>query len=920
MIRFLFILFCFCVPASALAAESERALSYVAKAEADIARKDWDTAFIEIRNAVGQAPKNGRVRYLAGLITLHLGDFDAAENHFRIAATSGYNPAEVDAGLAEVHVKQERFGEVLDDVEPGDRPAALESRVRSARGYAFFGLQRTRDAERSFQEAIDLDGHNASALTGMARIDAVKDQNADAEALLQRAVQEDPTLSDAWLLLGYVRLWQGHPDTARQPFDKAVELAPDSEPARRARAFLLFDKEPDKAADDVAAMLNQNPNNKFANFLDALAKSHRGEIDDAESALQNIQDIDNYPPALYLSARLNFAQGKFQQAEEHLKTLLKLVPDDPQGQTLRAAVFIRLGNYQPAVTILEALRKAGSQDPLVLSMLADAYTALNNRDKAAELLNQIAQSPKLDVDARTKLALQQSRIGRLTDAEASLLAARSTGPLPMQSSSLLIANYLDQKKYDDAWKAAEAARDASPKDANVQVLLGLVAVSREGAAKARPYFENALQIDPSLAVASINLASTYRLEGNNDKARAVLDRAVTQDPKNVDIMLARADIERAQHAPTEEINWLERARAVSATATVPRFRLVADYLERNDSGKAVTVATELLRINEDDAEAIAALGQAQLANKEMENAINSFLRLASVTKDSTPALFMLARAYAVANDQQNAGLILRKAIAQSPDDLSLQGAVIEFASRTQQTDAFVALAQEMTQKRPDDPRMGEFLGTLLQADGRSGEAVTAFAAAFAKGGSERAAIGLARAQASANDLPSGVSTLRAWLQRNPNDAQGRFLLAQLLSSAGQTDEAVGEYETLSRQPPPNALVLNDLAWLYQEKRDPRALATAQEAHRLAPDAANIADTLGWILVQRGDTEAGLKLLEEATAQIDLATPGMKYRLAVALERLGRHKDARAALDNALAAGTPFAEAPDARSLRDKIGN
>ena len=121
MMRFVTIVFCLCISGAAVAANSERALSYVAKAERDISNNDWDNAFIEIKNAIQQDSKNGRARYLAGMITLHNGDYAIAENHFRSPQESGYNPAEVEIGLAEVHVKQERYGEVLDDIQPGDR-------------------------------------------------------------------------------------------------------------------------------------------------------------------------------------------------------------------------------------------------------------------------------------------------------------------------------------------------------------------------------------------------------------------------------------------------------------------------------------------------------------------------------------------------------------------------------------------------------------------------------------------------------------------------------------------------------------------------------------------------------------------------------------------------------------------------------
>ena len=141
-----------------------------------------------------------------------------------------------------------------------------------------------------------------------------------------------------------------------------------------------------------------------------------------------------------------------------------------------------------------------------------------------------------------------------------------------------------------------------------------------------------------------------------------------------------------------------------------------------------------------------------------------------------------------------------------------------------------------------------------------------------------------------------------------------------MGASGRNDEAITEHEKLLAEQPNDPLLLNDLAWLYLTVGDKRALPTAQEAHRLAPDLATVDDTLGWVLVQQGDAEGGLKFLEQATTPPSVATPGMKYRLAVAFDRLGRQPEARKVLDEALASGTSFAEAKDAQALRAKLGN
>ena len=73
-------------------------------------------------------------------------------------------------------------------------------------------------------------------------------------------------------------------------------------------------------------------------------------------------------------------------------------------------------------------------------------------------------------------------------------------------------------------------------------------------------------------------------------------------------------------------------------------------------------------------------------------------------------------------------------------------------------------------------------------------------------------------------------------------------------------------------------MLNNLAWAYQQVKDARALETAERAYKLAPDNAAIADTLGWILVEQGNTKRGIEVLQKAvTAAPKIAS--YRYHLA-----------------------------------------
>jgi predicted Zn-dependent protease len=90
------------------------------------------------------------------------------------------------------------------------------------------------------------------------------------------------------------------------------------------------------------------------------------------------------------------------------------------------------------------------------------------------------------------------------------------------------------------------------------------------------------------------------------------------------------------------------------------------------------------------------------------------------------------------------------------------------------------------------------------------------------------------------------------------------------------------------------MALNNLAWLYQQVRDPRAGDVAKRAYDAAPSIAAIADTYGWILVEEGRIEEALPILKKA-ASADGSVPDIAYHYAVALAKGGRKEEARAVI-------------------------
>ena len=112
-------------------------------------------------------------------------------------------------------------------------------------------------------------------------------------------------------------------------------------------------------------------------------------------------------------------------------------------------------------------------------------------------------------------------------------------------------------------------------------------------------------------------------------------------------------------------------------------------------------------------------------------------------------------------------------------------------------------------------------------------------------------------------------------------------------------------------------MLNNLAWAYQQAKDPRALETAERAYKLKPDNAAVADTLGWMLVEQGNPTRGLELLQKAAAAAP-KSPEIRYHLAQAWVKTGDKAKARNELERLLSGDEKFPQQTEAMALLKEL--
>src|SRR6516225_2945460 len=149
---------------------AKESTAYVKEAEQYIAQGNLKAAEIELRNAIREAPQDPVLRARLAEVYLQLGDAVSAEREARAARERNGNEADYLPVLAEALLRREKFADLINLVQPGDRDPLLESKLRTALGVAAWGLHDRTKAETSMDEAIKLDPKAATPKIQLARL------------------------------------------------------------------------------------------------------------------------------------------------------------------------------------------------------------------------------------------------------------------------------------------------------------------------------------------------------------------------------------------------------------------------------------------------------------------------------------------------------------------------------------------------------------------------------------------------------------------------------------------------------------------------------------------------------------------------------------------------------------------------------
>src|SRR5690606_31786356 len=123
---------------------------------------------VHLKNAVQDDPASAEARLLLGTAYLRVGDFPSAEKELEVALENGADAGQTLPPLGEALLRQGKFDELLDRLQPGDRAPEIETKILALRAYAHIGKQELDKAEALLRQAIALQPEAPQARLGLA--------------------------------------------------------------------------------------------------------------------------------------------------------------------------------------------------------------------------------------------------------------------------------------------------------------------------------------------------------------------------------------------------------------------------------------------------------------------------------------------------------------------------------------------------------------------------------------------------------------------------------------------------------------------------------------------------------------------------------------------------------------------------------
>lgn len=908
----------------ALSACQPSAEERIASAHGYVESHDYQSAILEIKNALRKDPSNAEARALMARASYQLADFPTSADEYKRAIELGYTSLDAWVGYGRSLLRMGDAVTAFESVAPNLNENSSDASELNLLGDIYASLGNYADARRMFERAVATGDELGYALTGLAITIAAAGDTQQAVSTLDRAAREDESSPRPLLIKGNFMRMRGDLSGAIDAYEAAIErelpgtgLA-DRFDVRSALATTAVDnRNLDKARHSLNELEDAFPGHPVLHYLRGRIAFSEGDADLASTELQTyLSRVPGDLRAHVVMGAVSFSQNYYSQAEMYLQQAVRGSVGGEAARRLLAETRLRLNRPEEALELLGAGATGDNADASLLGLLGRAEFRAGNRRTGIEYLEQglTADPDNLGLNLAYSMALlSDGRADQAIDVLERLPAGADTG---FRRELLLLAALESNEERARALSVANQLLDSNPDNAEAHALVGAFKHGIDDVAGADGHFRAALALDAANETALFGIATLARERGDFGAAETALGQLLDAQPAYMPALTMLAQL----LAPAQQFEVLQQrfAAAIDAApeSSGPRLLNAKLVLTRGDAQEALSLVREAREMFPGQAEFLHLEGLTLAKLGQVESALISLARAASAEPENGRYQFDLAVARLQSKDFYGAAdAIQAYRDAWEADPVGLSVEVSALIGQREYDDAREAI-NAFSAKSGHEAFITVLEGDVELAAGNADEAVARFESAAESLWDRGIAVRLSSAYLAAGSAKAPAPLAR-WLDEHPDDSGVRRSYAQLLQTGGDKARAIAEYERVLRESGDDAITLNNLAWEYANAGRAEAVELARRAYELEPEHGSIADTYGWILHLYGNSEQASTLLRKA-AKLSPDNGEIKFHLATVLAERGQRDEAMQIIADLLESGTVFPSLDGARALAESL--
>lgn len=656
---------------------SRSAQSHVKRGEAYLKEGKADAAVLELRNAVQKDPMLAPARLRLAEAYLRQGNGAGALSESIRAAD--LLPRDADAQL--------RAGTLLlvagkpeDAKARADKALAINGKNVDAlvlRANALAGLTDLDGALQQMQQALQIDPRS-SLQTNLGAIQAARGDLSGAETAFRQAIATDQKSVSARLALGQFLWSAGRRADAEAEFKAALALEPANALANRSLAAFYLRSDRAAEAEPYFKKVVEGSGAVEAKLAlsDYYISTRRPA--DAVAILEKLSKETRYwPVAMAKIAGIRYGEGRTADALRMVGEVVTKYPTLSQARVVRGQMLLDAGRVDEALKDGQEAARVDPQNIEAHYLLGRVYEAKRDLDAANKSFAEVLRLNPHAAVAQMKLASIAMQKNSLPSAIQLAEQAATQQPGNLAAQLLLARSLVASGQLDRAAVVTERLVQAAPQVGVVQTQAGMLALAKHDRAAARAAFENALSLDDRLVEALGALASMDLEDKVPGRARARIVERLQRTPRNSSLL----------------------ALAGRTWATT------------GDAAKGEEYLRQAIEADPSNLDAYSSLGALYFSQRKLQEAAAEFDKLAARQPGAVGPATMVGLILQAQGKEQEARQRYERLVGANPEAaVASNNLAWMYASRREQLDRALQLAQAAVAQSPENPEFNDTLG------------------------------------------------------------------------------------------------------------------------------------------------------------------------------------------------------------------